>query len=343
MKISQSAIAMESQYRYREERVETERLEVQVGNPVSGPGDTQRRTHAVTVDVTAPPPPVDLSTPLDARGRLQMLILRHLYESMTGRRLVLNAPEDLPSPAPHTEGGGRTLDIALAGPAPGEGGVGIIYQRNSYYAESEAFSFAARGIVRTADGREIAIDAALHMSREYVEQNSLTITAGNVVMTDPLVINFDGLGAQLDDTRFEFDLDSDGSAEQIASLRPGSGYLALDKNGDGRIGNGSELFGPQTGRGFAELAQYDEDGNGFIDEGDSIYHQLRIWQRHGDGSNSLVALGDVNLGAIYLGHVSTPMQLTGPGNAALGEVTDSGIYLREDGTTGVVQQINLAV
>lgn len=342
MKISQSAIALESQYRYREERVVTERLEVQTGNPAPAIAGSEGRTHAVTVAVTPPPPPVDLSAPVDAKGRLQMLILQHLYETMTGRKLVLQAPEDIPPSARNTEGQEQTLDISLAGPAPA-GGMGIIYQRQSYYAEAESFSLTARGAVRTADGREIAISAALHMSREYVEQSSLTITAGNVVMTDPLVINFDGLGAQLDTDRFEFDLDSDGSPEQIAHLRPGSGYLALDKNADGRIGNGGELFGPQTGRGFEELAQYDDDGNGFIDEGDSIYHQLRIWQRHEDGSQTLMALGDVGLGAIYLGHIATPLQLTGPDNETLGEITHSGIYVREDGSTGVIQQINLAV
>ena len=41
----------------------------------------------------------------------------------------------------------------------------------------------------------------------------------------------------------------------------GSGYLALDKNGDGTINDGSELFGTRNGDGFADLAQYDEDGN----------------------------------------------------------------------------------
>lgn len=350
MIITQSAIAMESQYRYREERVVTERLEVQSGNPPPEPLPDESapdpNRHAVTVDISAPPKRLDLSSPLDAQGRLQMMILQHLYEAMTGRRMTLMAPQDLPRGPEAATVEVSSLDIAAVASQPAaesEGDAGMIYQRNSYYAEREAFSVATQGIVHTADGREIAISAALHMSREYVEQSSLTITAGNVVMTDPLVINFDGLGAQLDTTRFAFDLDSDGDAEQIASLRPGSGYLALDKNGDGAITNGSELFGPQTGQGFAELARHDEDGNGFIDEGDSIYHQLRIWQRHEDGSSSLMALGDVNLGAIYLGHVSTPLQLTGPGNETLGEITHSGLYIREDGSTGVAQQINLVV
>jgi hypothetical protein len=49
-------------------------------------------------------------------------------------------------------------------------------------------------------------------------------------------------------------------AEQIASLNTGSGYLTLD----GNINNGSELFGPSSSQGFAELALFNENNNHFI-------------------------------------------------------------------------------
>jgi hypothetical protein len=91
------------------------------------------------------------------------------------------------------------------------------------------------------------------------------------------------------------------------------------------------------------LAQHNSDGNGFIDEADPIYSKLRIWQRHEDGSEQLMALGDKNVGAIYLGHVSTPFQLRTDENKSLGEITDTGIYLTEDGRTGTIQQIDFSV
>ena len=181
------------------------------------------------------------------------------------------------------------------------------------------------------------------MNRDFVQESNLEIRQGSAQIIDPLVINFDGLGAQLSQTRFEFDLDNNGTAEQIASLRPGSGYLALDRNSDAIINNGSELFGPSSGRGFAELAVYDEDGNNFIDEADSVYHQLRIWITNEDGSSQLAALGDKNIGAIFLGHVTSPFQLKDANNNSLGEVANSGIYLTEDGKAGVIQEINLSV
>jgi hypothetical protein len=56
-----------------------------------------------------------------------------------------------------------------------------------------------------------------------------------------------------------------------------------DRNGDGAIDHGRELSGATTGDGFAELAAYDEDGNGWIDENDSIYQHLRIWSKDAQG------------------------------------------------------------
>lgn len=121
------------------------------------------------------------------------------------------------------------------------------------------------------------------------------------------------------------------------------GFLALDKNGDGKINDGAELFGPSTGSGFAELAQYNEDGNNWIDENDSIYERLRIWSRDAAGNDYLLALGEKGIGAIFVGSVETMFQLKDPSNTLLGQTMSTGIYLREDGQAGTVQQIDLAV
>lgn len=100
------------------------------------------------------------------------------------------------------------------------------------------------------------------------------------------------------------------------------------------------MFGPKSGDGFADLAAYDDDKNQCIYAGDEIYKQLRIRQRRGDGSQQLFALGDKNVGAIYLGHLTTPFQLRDMANQALGEITSSGIYLTEQGKAGSLQQLN---
>jgi hypothetical protein len=279
---------------------------------------------------------VDLSAELDPQSRLNLRILRAMFEALTGQSLDLKEPKELLN-----EDGPRELQITSLPARSLRAGEALVYKRQERYEEHERMQFQTQGIIRTQDGREISFNVDLAMSRDFVQESSLQIQQGQMI--DPLVINFDGAGAQLSQTRFSFDLDNDGTEEQIASLRPGSGFLALDRNGDGVINNGSELFGPTSGRGFAELAQFDEDGNNFIDEGDSIYHQLRIWIQNEDGSSQLVALGDKNIGAIFLGHVSSPFQLKDENNNSLGEIVNSGIYLKETGEVGVVQELNLRV
>jgi hypothetical protein len=117
--------------------------------------------------------------------------------------------------------------------------------------------------------------------------------------------------------------------------------LALDLDRDGLITDGRELFGPQTGNGFAELARYDQDGSSWIDEGDPIFSQLRIWTKGLDGPDRLSPLADRGIGAISLSHGDSPFQLKSTANESLGEVVRTGIYLDEEGKSGLVQQINL--
>jgi len=126
-------------------------------------------------------------------------------------------------------------------------------------------------------------------------------------------------------------------------LAPAHGFLALDRNSDGFINNGSELFGPRTGDGFAELAEHDTDGNNWIDENDSIYEKLSVWIMDNQGNMSQSNLKDRGIGAIYLGNLSSKFDLKGPDNALVGQISNTSVFLNENGYPGTVQQLDLVV
>jgi hypothetical protein len=342
MIIKSSVIQLNSQHQFLKSSQESKSLRVWK-TEVPPPADSFYLSEPAKA-LKAEKQSLDLSGTLDANESIKLLIVKRMVKQITGRDFKLFSPAALAANTDAVE----LSNVAIeATPPPANqqpsAGFGLVYEHHTIYQESENTSFSAAGLIQTQDGKSIEFSVELNLSREFRLETNLTITAGDPEKkVDPLVINFDGNAAELSQTRFEFDLDANGTTEQIATLRPGSGYLALDKNQDGVINNGSELFGPNSGNGFAELAKYDNDSNGFIDEADPIYSSLRIWQRHEDGSQQLIALGDKSIGAIYLGHATTPFQLRTADNKSLGEITDSGVYLTEDGKVGTIQQINLS-
>jgi hypothetical protein len=273
---------------------------------------------------------------------LEVDLLRLIVERLTGRAIRVFRPENVAAVAEGVDAGGGTKAAAAGDTGAGREGWGLVYDHYAARRESEQMSFTAEGRVVTADGREIAISVELRVSRELVQEERLTMRAGDA-LKDPLVVNFAGTSAELTQRDFRFDLDADGRPDQIAFVRPGSGFLALDRNGDGAVNDGAELFGALTGDGFAELAAHDADGNGWIDAGDAVYAGLRIWTRDPDGTDRLVGLGEQGVGAIYLGNVASPFQLKTADGALLGQVAATGVFLREDGSAGTVQKIDLAV
>lgn len=209
-----------------------------------------------------------------------------------------------------------------------------------FYAESEETTFESTGIVKCADGRSINFGVSFSMSRSFsavFEQ----VSSRDYVFTDPLVINLDSSIVSVSDQKFLFDLDGDGAKENISFAGSGNGFLALDKNEDGIINDGSELFGTASGNGFSDLSEYDSDGNGWIDEADEIFDKLRVWVKSGDGSDSLIRLKDADVGAIFLGNIGTDFSIKDAANNTQAALRRSGLFLRESGGSGTIGQVDL--
>ena len=284
----------------------------------------------------------------DAESDPKLRMIRSLVAMLTGREI-----KSLSASALQQEGSALTVQTPTAPattgtpttPSQATPSASVVeYTRRESYSESEQTSFAAAGVINTADGQQISFSVSLSMSRSYYEESSFSVTIGDTrQLQDPLTLNFDGEAAQLTDQRFTFDLDSDGDNESINFVAGGSGFLALDRNGDGQINNGSELFGAKSGNGFAELAALDDDHNGWIDENDAAYAQLQVWTKDSNGNDQLSTLKEADVGAIGLAHAATSFDLKDANNDLQGRIRSSGVFLHEDGQVGTVQQIDLTI
>ena len=215
--------------------------------------------------------------------------------------------------------------------------------RSMYYEESEQTRVSAGGTVKTADNREIDFSFDLAMERSFFREEYLTQTQTGYALVDPIVIQSDMAAPTLSGSRFSFDLDLDGKTEDLPLPSPGTGFLSLDLNGDGKINDGSELFGPSTGDGFGELAAYDLDQNDWIDENDPVYDRLTLWEQGEAGGLELTRIKDAGIGAIYLSGIASPFDLTTEDNDLLARVTKTSIALTEAGEVLPVQEMDYKV
>lgn len=218
----------------------------------------------------------------------------------------------------------------------------ITLAHNSY-SETEETGFHASGRACTEDGRTIDFNINILMSRSYMEYMNVSIPTMADALCDPLVVNIGSDTADVRDQTFKFDLDADGKEDEISMLGKGSGFLALDKNGDGKINDGSELFGTNSGDGFGDLREYDSDGNGWIDENDDVFSKLKVWCKDENGKDILMDLKEADIGAIYLGEQRTEFSLGGVDGYRDGVIRSTGVFLRESTGAGTIQHVDLSL
>jgi hypothetical protein len=116
----------------------------------------------------------------------------------------------------------------------------------------------------------------------------------------PLILDLDGDGVETlgQDFYIHFDHDKNGFAERTGWVGADDGLLVLDRNGNGRIDDGGELFGNHSGsgptgpaNGFAALAEFDSNRDGRIDASDTVFANLRVWKDA--NSNGLTDAGEL--------------------------------------------------
>ena len=166
------------------------------------------------------------------------------------------------------------------------------------------------------------------------ERASLSISSEqNVEQSDPLALDIDGNGLQTTGVHngVSFDINADGKTDKTSFVSGNDAFLALDKNGNGQIDSGKELFGDQNGaaNGYEELRKYDSNYDNKIDKDDPVYERLRLFRMDQSGNQLLTSLDDSGIKSIALGYQNTHKALN-----QYDQVTQQSTYEREDGSTG---------
>ena len=199
---------------------------------------------------------------------------------------------------------------------------------------------AARSSAATTSATSVSSNAV-------TQQSQLNVTIGTaakpqpVQQTDPLVLDLAGNGFTtrgLDDA-VRFDLTGDGRSESISAPKGDDALLALDRNGNGRIDSGKELFGDQHGasNGFAELSKYDDNNDGRIDQQDSVFEQLSLLRFDAQGRQQQQTLAEAGVSAIHLQAQNVKQAL-----GAYDEIAQIGRFDFADGRSGQAADLLLA-
>jgi hypothetical protein len=278
-------------------------------------------------------------------GDLRLQIIKDIIELMTGKKIDILDPSGITqtgdSAQPPTSASQVQEDSPNAGRTPQ--GWGLDYYFNEKHYSKEGTAFSASGGVKTTDGKIVDFNVTLEMSKESLDERTVSLKAGDALI-DPLMIDVSGRGVSFSKIKFEFDLAANGEKKLMAAPGAGCGFLAYDKNGNGFIDDGSELFGPSTGNGLGELAGLDGDHNGWIDENDAAFSALKFWQKSADGSDTISGLLEKDIGALYCAGASTLFDIpAGESGAMAGRLKETGIWLKESGGVGFVQEVDMSV
>lgn len=188
-----------------------------------------------------------------------------------------------------------------------------------------------------------AYEFELKFKKQTVESERIGISLEElgIKQADPLVLDLagDGLNLTKAGQGAIFDIDADGRLDQTGWVQGDDALLVLDRNNNGAIDDGSELFGDQNGaaNGFIELAKHDNNKDNRIDRLDPVYKALKLYQDlNGNGrieQNELSGLEQMGIKALNLNFVQANQNLNG--NSLL----LNGSFERHDGSNGQLADV----
>ncbi|WP_412778012.1 hypothetical protein [Thalassospira lucentensis] len=180
----------------------------------------------------------------------------------------------------------------------------------------------------------IGSTANISISEFRAQIDLIRIDIAQAFQQDPLILDLDGNGIDITSLQDgqQFDIDGDGTIDQTAWIRGNDALLTLDRNKDGKINNGTELFGDQNGAadGFAELAKFDDNQDGKIDANDAVFSALILLRANGEQAT----LMDEGITSISLSMI-TPIDQRLIG----GDLVATSHFTRDDGSIATVGEV----
>ena len=187
---------------------------------------------------------------------------------------------------------------------------------------------------------------------KYIDWNALN-RDGYYFIFDPLALDLNGNGIETLAANGHdgalFDHERLGIRTATGWIHSNDGILVYDRNGDGKINDGGEIFGDNTllkngktaAHGFEAAADLDDNGDGKLDAADSAFSKLGVWRdlNHNGISEEgeIFALKDLHIKSLNLGYTQADKDL-GNGNT-LAEV---GSYTDEDGNEHIMGDLRLS-
>jgi hypothetical protein len=236
-----------------------------------------------------------------------------------------------------TPPGGELINID--GQSFQQGDVVSVEQWNS---REQQLDYQVQGTFKVNE-RELFLDYKYSLASEQVSYSKIEMSVE--ALKDPIIVQFGAQGLGEISGQKDFDINQDSSLNILPVFSGDVGYLVYDKNHNNKADDGGELFGPETGQGFTELALLDSNKNGFIDAEDQHFEKLYLWQPGKDNNQAeqWLSLKEAEIQAISVSATSTPYDFYDQQGEIQAQLRQSSFAISDNGTGRGVHQVDVRI
>jgi len=243
----------------------------------------------------------------------------------------------------------QSLTTAQIAAITGPQAAHLTAEQISAFTTVQIKAFEITDLAMFGSNQYLALSSEQLDAMSVAQINTLMTISGNSVTPLVLDLNGDGVRTVSIDAGVRFDISATGNSVAVGWASTHDGFLTFDRNQDGTINDGSELFGSATlladgsraADGFAALKALDSDLNGVINAMDEHYQDLTVWtDSNQDGISQATELTSlVSLGIKQLDTAAITDDRTDNGNW----IGLSGSYTLDSGVTRELADVWLSM